>query len=45
MVKSIFDDLGVIRELRMRATTFILGIWGLAIEKVVNKFAKIQVPG
>ena len=36
MVKSNFDDLGVIRKLRTRATTFILGVWGHFVEKVVE---------
>ena len=36
MVKSNFDDLGVYRKLEMRATTFILGVWGHFVEKVVE---------
>ena len=36
MVKSNFDDLGIIRKLRTRATTFILGIWGHVVEEVVE---------
>ena len=36
MVKSNSDDLGVIRKLRTRATTFILGVWGRFVEKVVE---------
>ena len=36
MVKSNFDDLGVVGQLEMRATTFILGIWGHVVEKVVE---------
>ena len=37
MVKSVFDDFGVIQLLVMRATTFILGVWGHVVEKVVEK--------
>ena len=38
MVKSNFDDLGVIRKLRTRATAFILGVLGgHFVEKVVEK--------
>ena len=37
MVKSNFDDPGVAGLLVMRATTFILGIWGHFVEKVVEK--------
>ena len=36
MVKSNFHDLGVLGQLEMRATTFILGIWGHVVEKVVE---------
>ena len=36
MVKSHLDDLGIIRKLRTRATTFILGIWGHVVEEVVE---------
>ena len=36
MVKSKLDDLGVVRQLEMRATIFILGIWGHVVEKVVE---------
>jgi hypothetical protein len=36
MAKSNSDDLGVIRKLRTRATTFILGVWGRFVEKVVE---------
>ena len=37
MVKSNFDDLGVVGLLVMRATTFILGVWSHFVEKVVEK--------
>ena len=37
MVKSNFDDLGVFGLLVMRATAFILGVWGHLVEKVVEK--------
>ena len=37
MVKSNFDDLGVYGLLVIRATTFILGVWGHFVEKVVEK--------
>ena len=45
-VKSNFADLGVVGLLVMRATTFILGIWGHFVEKVVEKlrFKKNPVP-
>ena len=36
MVKSNFDDLGVVGLLEMWATTFILGVWGHVVEKVVE---------
>ena len=36
MVKSNFDDLSFIRKLRTQATTFILGVWGHFVEKVVE---------
>ena len=36
MVKSNFDDLGVVGLLVMRATTFISGVWGQVVEKVVK---------
>ena len=36
MVKSNFNDLGVVGQLEMRATTFILGVWGHFVEKVVE---------
>ena len=36
MIKSNFDDLGIIRKLRTRATTFILGIWGHVVEEVAE---------
>ena len=36
MVKSNFDDLGVAGQLEMWATTFILGVWGHVVEKVVE---------
>ena len=45
MVNSNFDDLGVIEKMRMRATTFILGVWGHVIEKVVGKLGFSQKPG
>ena len=35
-VKSNFEDLGVVGKLVMRATTFILGVWGHFVEKVVE---------
>ena len=37
MIKSNFDDLGVVGLLVMRATTFISGVWGHFMEKVVKK--------
>ena len=37
MVKSNCDDLGVVGLLVMRATAFILGVWGHFVEKVVEK--------
>ena len=36
MVKSNFDDHGVVGLLVIRATTFILGVWGHFVEKVVE---------
>ena len=36
MVKSNSDDLGIFGQLGTRATTFILGIWGYVVEKVVE---------
>jgi hypothetical protein len=36
MVKSNFEDLGIIRKLRTRAITFILGIRVHVVEKVVE---------
>ena len=36
MVKSNFDDLGVVGQLEMRATTFILGVWGHVVKEVVK---------
>ena len=36
MVKSNFDDLGVVGTLVTRATTFILGVWGHFVEKMVE---------
>ena len=36
MVKSNFDDLGVVGLLVIRATTFILGVGGQFVEKVVE---------
>ena len=36
MVKSNFDDLGVVGQLEMRATTFILGVWGYVVEEVIE---------
>ena len=35
-VKSNLDDLGVVGQLEMRATTFILGVWGHVVEEVVD---------
>jgi hypothetical protein len=48
MFKSVFDNLGVIRKMKIWATTFILGMGSLVIEKSGRKtrfFAKIRVPG
>jgi len=42
MVKCNFDDLGVIGLLVMRATVFILGVWGHLVEKVVKKLGFFQ---
>ena len=36
MVKSNSDDLGIVEQLEMRATIFILGIWGHVVEKGVE---------
>ena len=36
MVKSNSDDLSIFGQLKMRATTFILGVWGHVVEKVVE---------
>ena len=36
MVKSNFDDLGVVGLLETRATTFILGVWGHVVEEVAE---------
>jgi hypothetical protein len=36
MVKSNFNDLGVVGLLVMRATAFILGVWGHLVEKVAK---------
>ena len=50
MVKSNFDDLGVVGQLEMRATTFILGVWGHVVKEVVEnlglqwKYTKILLP-
>ena len=50
MVKSNFDDLGVVGQLEMRATTFILGVWGHVVEEVAQnldftmKYTKIRSP-
>jgi hypothetical protein len=48
MVNSNFDNPGVILKSKMRATTFILGVWGRVVEKVIEKldfFAKTRVSG
>ena len=37
MVKSNYDDLDIVGLLVMRATTFILGVWGHLVKKVVEK--------
>ena len=37
MVKSNFDDLGVLRKLVTRATFFILSVLGYFVKKVVEK--------
>ena len=42
MVKCNFDDLGVVGLLVMRATVFILGVWGHLVEKVVKKLGFFQ---
>jgi hypothetical protein len=36
MDKSNFDDLGFVGQLEMRATTFILGVWGHVVEEVAE---------
>ena len=45
MVKSNFDDLGFVGQLEMRATTFILGVWGHVVEEVVEKLGFPQKSG
>ncbi len=45
MVKSNFDDLGVVGQLEMRATTFILGVRVHVVEKVVEKLGFPQKSG
>ena len=45
MVKSNFGHLGVYRKLERRATTFVLGIWGHVVEKVVKKLGFSQKLG
>ena len=42
MVKCNCDDLGVVGLLVMRATAFILGVWGHLVEKVVEKLGFFQ---
>ena len=42
IVKSNSDDLGVVGLLVMRATTFILGLWGHFVEKVVEKLGFLR---
>jgi hypothetical protein len=37
MVKSNFDELGAVGLLVMRATAFVIGVWGHHVEKVVEK--------
>jgi hypothetical protein len=37
MGKSNFDDLGVFGKLVTWATTFVLGVWGHVMEKMVEK--------
>ena len=39
MVKSNFDDLGVVGKLVTRATTFILGVRVHVVEKVAEKLS------
>ena len=36
MVNFNSDDLGIFGQLEMRATTFILGVWGYVVEEVVE---------
>ena len=43
MVKSNFDDHGVVGLLVIQATTFILGVWVHFVEKVVENFGFIMV--
>jgi hypothetical protein len=45
MVKSNFDDFGVVRKLRTRTKTFILGVWGHVAEKVIEKLGFLKNPG
>ena len=45
MVKSNSDDLGVAEQLEMRATTFILGVWGHVVEKMVENLGFQQKSG
>jgi hypothetical protein len=45
MVKSNFDDLGVFGQLEMRATTFILGVWGHVNEEVAEYLGFQQKSG
>ncbi len=45
MAKSNFDDLGVVRKLETRATTFIPGVWGDVVEKVIEKLGFPQKSG
>ena len=42
MVKSNFNDLSVVGLLVMRATVFILGVWGHLVEKVVENLGFFQ---
>jgi hypothetical protein len=45
MVNSNFDDLGVVEKLRKRAITFIMGVRGHVIEKVVEELGFSQKSG
>jgi hypothetical protein len=45
IVKSNFDDLDVVRKLETRATTFISGVWGHVVEKVIEKLGFPQKSG